>query len=501
LIFLIIISFLSKFVGFGREVFLSHYYGAGSISDAYLISLTIPVVICAIIGNSISTGYIPIYNKVSSTRGIDEGNKFTNNLINSILILTTFFVFFGFFFTKQIVHIFAMGFNNETLKLAILFTKISLFSMYFIIINSVLTGFLQTKEKYIYPALVGFLSNGVVIFSIVIGFYTNNVILAYGSVISALFQTIFLLINSYREGYRYRFVVEIFNNDVKEIIKMATPLFIGLSASQINIIIDKSIASSVSIGGISALNYADRLNSFVLSSLVMSISAILYPNLSKNYASGNIVEYKRVISNSVTLILIILIPTTFITYIYSEVIVRLVFSGGAFDETAVLMTAKCLSLYSLGIIGMGLKEIFTKVLYSMENTIIPMANSILGIILNILLSIFLSFKFGVYGIAIATSVAANLTMILLFINILKIIEGYNYLEVIIIALKSILISIISGIFSYLCFNYLSNIINYGIALISSLLLFAVLYFIIILFSKITYVDNILIIIKGRFQKM
>jgi len=39
---IVVITILSKFVGFGREMVLAYFYGASSVSDAYLISMTIP---------------------------------------------------------------------------------------------------------------------------------------------------------------------------------------------------------------------------------------------------------------------------------------------------------------------------------------------------------------------------------------------------------------------------------------------------------------------------
>jgi putative peptidoglycan lipid II flippase len=490
-ILLIVISFLSKLVGFGREVFLSYYFGAGSISDAYLISLTIPVVIYTLIGTTISTGFIPIYSKVCSAKGEEEGNRFTNNIINVLIIITTIFIILTFIFAEQIVSILAVGFDSKTLSLAILYTRISLFSAYFTMINSVLAGYLQTKEKFIYPALIGFLSNIVIMCSIVIGAKTNNIALAYGNVLATLFQTIFLMSNAYKIGYKYKPFINIFDSSIKDILKMAAPLFLGVSAAQINVIVDKSIASTVAVGGITALNYADRLNSFVLSSLVISLSSIIYPQMSKSYTMKDSKEYSRIINNTVILILIILIPTMFGTTIYSNEIVKIVFSRGAFDENAVKMTSACLAIYSFGIIGMGLKEIITKAYFSMQNTRVPAINSIVGIIINIFLSLLLSKFFGVYGIAFATSFTANITMIFLFIKLRNKIQGFTFADIIKVSFKVLLITIIASLSSYFCYNYLNDIFDFKIALILAILLFILIYFTIITFAKIEYVDNLI----------
>lgn len=73
-IILMIITIVSKILGFGREVVLSYFYGATNISDAYLISWSIPFIIFGFIGTGISTGYIPMYSNIEKEYGIKEGN-------------------------------------------------------------------------------------------------------------------------------------------------------------------------------------------------------------------------------------------------------------------------------------------------------------------------------------------------------------------------------------------------------------------------------------------
>ena len=58
-----IITIVSKILGFGREIVLSYVYGASSITDAYLISQTIPLVIFSFISAGVATGFIPMYSR------------------------------------------------------------------------------------------------------------------------------------------------------------------------------------------------------------------------------------------------------------------------------------------------------------------------------------------------------------------------------------------------------------------------------------------------------
>ena len=63
-IFIMIITILSSFLGFGREITLSYFYGASNISDAYLISLIIPSIIFGFVGTAILKVYTPCFCKV-----------------------------------------------------------------------------------------------------------------------------------------------------------------------------------------------------------------------------------------------------------------------------------------------------------------------------------------------------------------------------------------------------------------------------------------------------
>ena len=128
---LMMITIVSKLVGFGREITLSYFYGASNISDVFLISLTIPNAFFSFIGAGISTGYIPLYSEIEQKYGEKGGIRYTNNLVNTLFVLCSGIIVFGLLFTDYIVKIFASGFEGDTLALAIKFTRISIFGIYF----------------------------------------------------------------------------------------------------------------------------------------------------------------------------------------------------------------------------------------------------------------------------------------------------------------------------------------------------------------------------------
>ncbi|MFB6732575.1 lipid II flippase MurJ, partial [Bacillus mobilis] len=80
-IILMVSNFLTKIVGLLRDVQLAAIYGAGIVSDAYIIAMNIPNIIFAAIGVALSTVYIPLYSEIRETQGEKAALKFSNNII------------------------------------------------------------------------------------------------------------------------------------------------------------------------------------------------------------------------------------------------------------------------------------------------------------------------------------------------------------------------------------------------------------------------------------
>lgn len=497
---LMIITIVSKVLGFTREITLSFFYGASAISDAYLISLTIPTVIFSFIGTGISTGFIPMYSKITHQYGEDEGNRYTNNLVNILLGVCTVITIVGVFFTEPIVKLFASGFEGEVLALAIRFTRISLVGIYFTGLIYVFNGFLQIKGNYAAPALIGFPLNIVTILFIIISSKVNTVLLPLGSILAAAAQLLFLIPFLHRKKYKHRFVFNLKDQHIKNMLYLALPIIIGVSVNQINVLVDRTIASQLAVGGISALNYANKLNGFIQGIFVISVSTAMYPLISKMAAEGNYNGLKKSIAEAIGSINLLVIPATIGAIIFAEPVVRLLFGRGAFDQQAISMTSVALLFYSIGMIGFGLREILSRAFYSMQDTKTPMINAAIALTINIVLNIILSRFLGIGGLALATSISAIFCTGLLFLSLRKKIGSFGMKEISISFLKILGASLVMGLIAKLAYNTLLQKISANLALIMSIGIGGLIYFIIIYFMKIDEVDTIISAVKNKLKK-
>ncbi len=497
---LMFITILSKILGFVRDIALSYFYGASYISDAYLISITIPMVIFSFIGIGIATGYIPMYSKIEQSHGVSEGNRYTNNLINIILLICIVIFVFGQIFTVQIVKIFASGFKGETLLLAIKFTRISLVGIYFTGIGYVFSGFLQLKNNYIIPALIGFPFNIFIILSIFLSFKTNILILSIGSVIAIASQVPILIFYMYKNGYKYRFILNMKDKYIKNMIYIALPVIVGASVNQINVLIDRTLASSIAVGGISALNYANKLNGFVQGLFVISIATVMYPMISKMVAEKNILGLKNSVSEAISSINLLVIPATIGSMIFAQPIVKLLFGRGAFDDAAISMTSTALFFYSIGMLGFGLREILSRAFYSMQDTKTPMINATIAVVINIVLNIILSRYLGIAGLALATSISATICTGLLFISLRKKIGSFGMKNITISFVKILISSLGMGIVSKISFDILLSYVGDNLSLVIAVSIGALTYGLLIYVMKVEEVNVMINLVKKKFGK-
>lgn len=493
---IMVITILSKFLGFARELTLSYFYGATGTSDAFLVSITIPGVIFGFIGTGLATSYIPIYSSIKNYEGVIQANRFTNNLLNLILLLCSFVLIIGMLFTDSIVKLFAYGFEGYTLELAVSFTRISLFGVLFTGLTYIFTSYLQVHKKFIVPALIGLPLNFIFIIFIIISSMTNPILLSLGIILALASQLFLLLPFAYKEGYRYSFILDSKDALLRKIIQLSLPVILGASVNQINTLVDRTLASQLAVGGISALNYANRLNGFVQGIFVLSIATVMYPLISTMAAEGNIGGLKKTLMEAMNSINILVIPATIGAIIFAEPIVSLLFGRGAFDYNAVSMTSSALFFYSLGMIGFGLREVLSRAFYSLQDTRTPMINGVIAVSLNIILNIILSKYLGIGGLALATSISAIFCILLLFISLRKKIGQIGIKNILISIGKMLFASMIMALIARLTYNGLFNHIGNNLSLVVAIGIGAIVYFIAIYIFRIEEVD----IIKGKLQR-
>lgn len=489
---IMLITLISKFFGFARDIALSYFYGASSVSDAYLISLTIPDVVSSFVITGIATAFIPMYNQIKERDGSERVETFTNNLINSLTLISLVLYVISLLFTPQIVKLFASGFTDSTIEIAIRLTRISVISILFTGLIALSTGYLQNRDNFVMPALIGFPLNLIIIVSIYISTKTSYYVLAVGLVIATASQLFIMLPSVYKEGFRYKLKVDFKDPDLLLMIKIAVPVIIGSSINQINVLINRTIASNVAVGGISALNYAYMITFFIHGLFVVSIISIIYPSISRMATVKNYEGMKHSIVEAIKAVSLIVVPASFGAIIFSKQIVDLLYGRGQFELDAIKMTSSALACFALGMIFVAIREILSRAFYAMQDTRTPMINASIGVVVNIALTPVFSYFLGVGGLALATSVSAIVTVVLLAVNLRKKIGAFGIANLIRLFGKLIVASITMSLVAWMNYQQLQLITPDTIALFGGIVSGVITYGLLLYFMRIDIVDEFIV---------
>lgn len=503
---LFMVTMLSKIFGFARETILVSVHGAGMVTDAFITSMNIPTVIFSTIGSALATTFIPMYYTVEKELGKDGTDKFVNNIFNMIVVVSLILSVIGYIFSDELVKIFAMSYTGEKLKMASEFTRIMIWGMVFIGLSNIMTCLMNINSKFVVPSITGIPFNIIIILGIFLSAKYDVRLMPIFTLIAMSSQFLFQLPVSYKDGFRYKFYINLKDKYIKKTLILVLPVFIGVGVNQLNTVVDRTLASTLGDGIITILNDASILNTFVIGVFISSIQSVVYPLLSKLSSEGNSTAATSIIRKSVNVVIILMIPIAVGIIVLSIPIVQLAFERGKFNHEATLLTASALSFYAIGLPASGLRNILGNVFYSFGDTKTPMRNGMIAMFMNICMNILFIKFMGHCGLAFATSVSATICIFLLFISLRKKIKYFGQDKIIITTIKSIIASLVMGIVVYFIYKiFLIRGIYSAKKLLKVLFVTvssgALVYGLLIHLMKVDEVEMLLDIFKGKLKKI
>jgi len=406
----------SKLVGFIREMVLANYYGAGVITDAYVMAQSIPNMLFASLFSAVAISYMPAFSQRYELEGEREANLYTSRTLNILVVISAVSALLGFLCPDVLVKFFATNFSPEQAALTESYLRITMCLLMFSSISTLLEAYLQYKGVFLPQILLGYSQSISIIVFIVISAYTSHYYLAFGVLIGNILRCVGVSALAGRHGLKYSFDWKL-KDTARNIAMMAFPIFIGGSINQINAFVDKSLASGLATGTVSALNYANLISNMILTVTSTVLVTLIYPKLTQ---ANSLEDYDRVNSimeRGMNVVFIIAAPCTLGAMAYSGPVIQAVYERGAFDYSASALTEPAFFWYAAGILFQGLALLLTKLYYSMGNTKTPVIYAGIAAVTNIVLNLILVGPMKQGGLALATSIAAGINVIQLYFGL------------------------------------------------------------------------------------
>ena len=163
------------------------------------------------------------------------------------------------------------------------------------------------------------------------------------------------------------------------------------------------MAAMLIAGSVSALVYANRFVSVVLTLLAGAISTAIVPYLSRMIAFHDWNGCRHTLRTWVRLTALVSVPITVLLIASARPLVRVALQHGQFGPRDTAVVASVLAMYAIQIPFFVVSRVYYRFVVAMRRTDLILYCGILNLGLDIVLNVVLMRWFGVAGIALATS--------------------------------------------------------------------------------------------------
>lgn len=407
-----VVVLLGKLLGFAREALIAAYYGATWETDAFFFAQNMPGMIFPSVCNSVSTAFLSLY-AARLVQEPEEADRYASRMLLASTLLGLALSGLGMALAPVLTPLFAPGFQGEQLALAAALTRLTMGAFVLTMLEYMLNAVLNSKKRFLGPQATGLLYSGTVIaLTVLLGpgqrMETLTLVVILGHALQAAALVLFC-----RGCFRPSLRAGPLRRDAVQLLRLSLPVLLGNAACQLNTIVDQALGSLLPDGSLSALSYAHTLTFLVTSVFIASLSTVLYPTLTADAARGDESAYAARLLQSLCGLTGLLVPVSLLTTLRAQDIVSAVYARGSFKQTAVAYTGAALAGYGLMFIGSGVREVLNRAFYARQDTRTPMVNTLISIGCNIVLSVLLSRRLGLVGIALGTTLANSIAACLL----------------------------------------------------------------------------------------
>ncbi len=412
-------TMLSRIFGLIRDMVIARIFGAGAGTDAFFVAFKIPNFLRRLFAEgAFAQAFVPVLSEYKVRYGYQEVKSLVDTVAGSlgvVLLIVTLLVCSG---APYVTYFFAPGFAGQPEKFALAADSLRITFPYLMMIS--LTAFagsvLNSYGKFAAAAFTPVLLN-LSLISCAIWltplFEQGVMALAWGVFIAGALQLFFQLPFLMRIHLLPRPRVDYGHAGVQRILKLMLPALLGVSVSQINLLLDTILASFLETGSVSWLYYSDRLTELPLGVIGIAIATVILPSLSRSHARQSAETFSGTLDWALRCVLLIGLPASLALVVLAEPLIATLFYYGEMAARDVTMSARSLAAYAIGLQAFMLIKILAPGFFSRQDTKTPVRIGVIAMLVNMALNLCLIWSLAHVGLALATSLSAWLNMALL----------------------------------------------------------------------------------------
>ena len=419
---------VSKVTGILDDLILAKIIGPGPQLDAYYAAFGLPDLLFTLIaGGALAAAFIPMFSGFLACDDRAGAWRLASAVINTaflaaaivsliVAILAPLIVnqLFGCGLSPEQQLITRCGFSPEQQDLTANLMRVILISTVLFSVSGIVMSALQANQHFFLTALAPIMYNlgilgGVIVLGPSLGVWGPAIGVVAGALLHLLVQVPGLIKFkaqwSPRLGWR--------DPDLRRVIRLLLPRVAGMGVVQLAAIITTSLASQLSAGSVTALNYGWRVMQLPETLIATAIATAAFPTLSEFAARGDLDRLRGTLVTTLRAILALTIPATIGLLIFGRLAVQILFERGEFTPESTTLVTWAVHGYALGLIGHSMLEVSARTFYAQQDTRTPLIVAVIAMIVGITASWGMRNVLGVGGLALANSIGVTVEVLAL----------------------------------------------------------------------------------------
>jgi len=410
-------TFLSRILGMVRDIIAAQIFGATAAVDAFYVAFKIPNFMRNLFAEgSFSQAFVPVLSDYRATKTKSEVRTFISHMSATLGLSLLIITILGVVGSHGLVSLFAPGLDPYRFHLASDMLRITFPYLMLISLTAFSGAILNSYGSFGVPSFTPALLNICLIataFGVTHYFAVPVEAQAWGVLLAGFVQLFFLFPYLKRLGFLTWPRLNWQDEGVQRVLKLMIPALFGASVGQISLLLNTIFASFLPVGSVSWLYYSDRLAYFPLGVFGVALATVVLPHLSRQHTAKSPERFASILDWGLRCNLLVGIPASVTMFILSGPLIVTLFYSKKFGIHDVLMTQRSVIAYSVGLQAFMLAKVLSSAFYARQDIRTPVKIAIASLIANMILNAALIWPLAHAGLALASSLASWINVILL----------------------------------------------------------------------------------------
>jgi putative peptidoglycan lipid II flippase len=396
----------SRGTGFLRTLMLVYALGVTGVANAYNNANTLPNAVYDLLLGGILTSVVVPLLVSAAKRDSDGGEAYDQRMFTlatgALLGLTVLATLAA----GLLVELYAHAITGPERHLMVIFAYFFIPQIFFYGVSSLAGGILNARGHFAAPMWTPVINNIVVIGVLLLFIATGGIgtdpstisasqvqLLGFGTTLGIVAQTAALIPFLRRVGFRWHPRFDFRRDEVREIRRMAAPLFGYVLTTQVSFLVVQNVANAASVrpgaayDSFSTYSYAWQLFQLPYAIIGVSVITALLPRMSAHAAERRYPLVRDDFSTGVRLSSVIVVPAALLLLVLGPPLAEFLIAHGSTTVAEARYVGEVFAIFSLGLVPYMVFQLLLRVFYALHDSRTPMFVGVAVMVANIGISL------------------------------------------------------------------------------------------------------------------